>query len=110
MMGGGIEITGYTGPGADITIPDFIDGSPVLSIGYQAFYGNNNLTSVTISTFVTSIGEQAFYGSSLVSVWIGPYVSSIGRLAFQNCQTLLIIDLDPQNSTYSSANDSLSNS
>ncbi len=78
-MGGGIEITGYTGPGGDVTIPDFIDGMPIVSIGYQAFYGNNNLTSVTISTFVTSIGEQAFYASSLISVWIGPVSAASGH-------------------------------
>ena len=35
---------------------------PVTSIGYEAFYHCNGLTSVTIPNSVTSIGEYAFYG------------------------------------------------
>lgn len=34
----------------------------VVSIGYNAFYGCNGLTSVTIPNSVTSIGKYAFYG------------------------------------------------
>ena len=45
---GAITITGYTGPGGDVTIPSTINGLPVLSIGIFAFYHNGSLLSVTI--------------------------------------------------------------
>ena len=34
---GAITITGYTGPGGDVTIPDSVFGLPVTSIGVNAF-------------------------------------------------------------------------
>ena len=40
---GALTITGYTGPGGDVTIPANINGYPVTSIGDNAFY----LSSVT---------------------------------------------------------------
>ena len=36
-------ITGYTGPGGDITIPDTLGGYAVTSIGYSAFRGHSSL-------------------------------------------------------------------
>ena len=49
---GTITITGYTGPGGDVTIPDRINGLPVTSIGAYAFYGCTNLISVTIGNTI----------------------------------------------------------
>ena len=55
---GAITITGYTGPGGAVVIPDTTNGYPVTSIGYEAFY-ETSPTSVTIGTNVTSIGSYA---------------------------------------------------
>jgi hypothetical protein len=55
-----ISITGYTGPGGAVVIPDTINGLPVTTIGNNAFYNQSVLTGVTISRSVTSIGDQAF--------------------------------------------------
>ena len=63
--GTGITITGYSGEGGAITIPDEIDGLPVTSIGNFAFYLCTGLTSVTIPDSVTSIGYDAFAGCPL---------------------------------------------
>ena len=52
---GTITITGYTGPGGDVTIPDTINGLPVRSIGESAFAGCTSLTNVIIGNSVTSI-------------------------------------------------------
>src|SRR6266851_1726302 len=58
---GTITITGYSGPGGDVTIPDTITGLPVTSIGDSAFQYNTSLTNVTIGNSVTNIGNGAFY-------------------------------------------------
>src|SRR6266436_5113182 len=69
---GGIAITGYTGPGGAVTIPDTINGLPVTSIGDAAFFFNDTVTSVTIPNSVINIGVSAFYDCySLTSVTIG---------------------------------------
>ena len=60
--------------------------APVTTIGDNAFYCCDNLTSVTIPNSVTSIEDQAFYGcSSLTSVTIPDSVTSIGGHAFVGC-------------------------
>lgn len=123
---GTITITGYTGPGGAITIPVTIYGLPVSSIGALAFYGNTdvtsmtipgsvaeigyaafiacvNLTSVTISNGVTSIGEQAFNRcAGLTTIVIPNSVIYIGLNPFQYCQNLTSITVNDGNPTYSS--------
>jgi hypothetical protein len=89
---GVITITGYTGPGGDVTIPDMINGLPVTSIGVRAFLGPFVLTNVTIPNGVTSIGDSAFsYCTGLASVTIGNGV--IGDFAFDGCNGLTSITL-----------------
>ena len=67
-----------------ITIP-----SSVTSIGDSAFRECTSLTSVTIPNGVTYIGHYAFRECiSLTSITIPSSVTSIGNYAFQNCQHL----------------------
>ena len=56
---GAVTITQYTGSGGNVVIPGSISGYPVTSIGAQAFYDYDSLTSVTIANSVTSIGAKA---------------------------------------------------
>ena len=60
VYGGEAEITGYTGPGGDITIPTTLGGNPVTVIFVSAFAFCTSLTSVTIPNSVTTIGYSAF--------------------------------------------------
>ena len=85
---GAVTITGYTGSGGGVAIPDTINGYPVTTIGDGAFAGSA-LTSVTIPNSVTSIGQQAFNQcTSLRSVMMGNGVTNIGIFAFYYCGSL----------------------
>jgi hypothetical protein len=88
---GAITITGYTGPGGAVNIPDQINGLPVTSIGDSAFY-YCNLTKVRIGSSVTNMGAWAFaYCISLTSVTLGSSVTSIGDDAFAFCSSLTTV-------------------
>ena len=72
-----------------ITVTSFTVPSHVTSIGEKAFWGCENLTSIELPEILSSINDYAFaYCSSLVSVRIPSSVTSIGRFAFYNCQSL----------------------
>ena len=63
--------------------------SQVIEIGRSAFYGDNDLTSITIGNNIYKIGNNAFQDSSLESADIKNSVYFIGDHAFYNC-----LDLD----------------
>lgn len=80
----------------DIIIPgSIISGGvsySITSIGYCAFSGSSDLTSITITSSVKSIDSQAFAGcTGLTSITIPNSVTSISTLAFQNCSGLLSV-------------------
>ena len=130
---GTITITGYTGPGGAVTIPNVINGYPVTAIGFGAFFNCTSLTSVSIGTSVTSIGGRTFENctnltsitipdsvasigeltfagcDSLTNVWIGVNLTSIGSAAFDYCRSLTAITVDAFNSSYSSVDGVLFN-
>ena len=91
---GAITITGYTGSGGAVTIPDKIYGLPVTTIGTSAFYQCTNLTSVSIPNAVNSIGDSAFQScSNLIGVTIPDGVASIGVVAFRFCGRLAAVNV-----------------
>jgi hypothetical protein len=86
---GMVTITGYTGPGGPVVIPNKIDELPVVSIGGYAFQTNSVLTEVIIPDSVTAIGWWAFWScTNLTNVTIGEGVGTIGDGAFQGCHRL----------------------
>lgn len=89
-----ILIDGYHGNAPHVTIPDSIDGIPVVDIGNGAFHGRSELVSVTIPKSVKSIGHGAFEGcENLKTVKIEEGLTSIGLGAFENCKSLSGISL-----------------
>jgi hypothetical protein len=120
--GTNVTLTGYTGLGGSVQIPDSIAGMSVTSIGNQTFDGISSLTNITIPNSVTSIGNGAFsqciglksvvipksvlsvgtfafkHCLSLSSVAIGNNVNNIGQSAFENCSSLTSVTI-PENVT-----------
>lgn len=97
-----VNITGYSGSGGDLAIPDTLYGMPVASIGDYAFC-LCNLTSVTVPDSITGIGYGAFQQcASLTNVTLGAGVNSIGLRAFAYCDQMTSIQVDPANPVYSS--------
>ena len=80
-------INDYHGIYTDIVIPHSfeIDGKVnyITAIRYSAFY-SNNLTSVTISEGVETIGDGAFCLNKIVNINIPSSVKYIGSCAFNN--------------------------
>lgn len=69
----------------------------ITSIGDWAFWGEENLTSVTIATSVTTIGNYAFdCCHSLLSIQLPDTVTSIGDCSFRYCSALSSVNL-PRN-------------
>src|SRR6266404_728558 len=86
---GAITITGYSGPGGAVTIPDTINGLPVTGIGDQAYFTNSAITSVAIPNSITNIGDRSFFNcTSLTSANIPNSVTSIGAYAFAACYSM----------------------
>jgi len=89
-----VEITGYTGTGGAVIIPNTLGGFPVIIIGEWAFERSTKLTSITIPSSVTSIRGNTFMGcSGLVEVIVDEnninYSSQNGVL-FNKIKTKLI--------------------
>ena len=92
-------ITGYTGAETDITIPSMNGATVITTIGPSAFV-SQGITSVTIPSSITTIGDNAFGDCmSLVSVSIPSSVTTIGNGAFVNCYALTSITIPSSVST-----------
>jgi hypothetical protein len=81
-----ITITGYTGPGGTVTVPNTIQGLPVTTIATSSF-SQSGITNIIIPSSVTSLGG----------------VTSGGNSPFTGCSSLLAITVDVNNPYYSSS-------
>ena len=83
---GGVVLTKYTGNEADVTIPETLDGQPVVAVGDSAFQRSHVLRSVSIPSTVRAVGSNAFRECrNLRSVSLGSGVNAIGDAAFLGC-------------------------
>ena len=85
ITNGAVTITGYLGSDSNVTIPNTINGLPVTSIGSGAFYNNNNLVKLTISSNVVNIADNAFYGcTNLTGAYFQGNAPALGLNVFGN--------------------------
>lgn len=77
-----------------VEIPSDFNGLPVVKLEEGAFYGCNELQSVTIPDSVTAIGAGVFYEcKALTSVTLSQNLTTIADSAFAYCEALSAIDL-----------------
>lgn len=82
-------ITSCEKSAVSVTIPEEIEGKPVLQIAENAFYSHTELTDVTIPDTVRALGSRAFYGcSKLNHVQLPKYLLTIGSGCFMSCTSL----------------------
>ena len=94
---GNAVITGCTGTGTILEIPDTIDGYTVTAIADHAFWNHSELASVKLPKDLTTIGEQTFYGCSQITKLEFPEsLKEVGWQAFQDCSDLREINV-PKN-------------
>ena len=90
-------ITGYTGSGKDVIIPDYItmdsvNGEPevvkIVGVDKGAFAGNTDITSVKFGKYVTELPDSVFEGCTSLKSVEAPAVTKIGAKAFYGCTLL----------------------
>ncbi len=88
-----IYLVDYIGEETELTLPESYNGNNY-EINQYAFYKRNDITKVTISNSVTSIGAAAFYNCTLLTnITIPDSVTSIGYDAFSECTSLTSITI-----------------
>ena len=89
-----VWITGCSGSGQFLTIPDELDGYPVSAVGEYAFSGTQSLRSVTVPASVRTLGDYAFANCpALMSVKLSEGVRTLGDYAFAGCGFLMGVRL-----------------
>lgn len=89
----GMVITEYVGTATEVTIPDTLDGKPVVMIDVGAFAGLD-ITGVVIPDSVITLDDRVFdYCTQLESVTIGNGLNEIGVCTFHNCMSLTSITI-----------------
>lgn len=79
------------------------DGDIVVEIADNAFKNCNKIKGIEFSETIKRIGAYAFYGSNVREITIPSTVREIGNYAFAGCKYLEAIEVDEDNSNFSSS-------
>lgn len=94
VSNGEVMITQCKRDATNITIPEFINGFPVVTIKEYAFQSCNGLTELVIPDSVTYVGKSAFSRcGNLESVKIGDGLTTIEESTFIMCAKLSKVDI-----------------
>ena len=63
---GATILSKYFGEASEYEMLSEINGASVTQIGAYAFYGNNNLKTFTVPSYITHIGNDAFNGTNII--------------------------------------------
>jgi autotransporter-associated beta strand protein len=89
-IGGTAGLTGYSGAGGVVVLPELLGGLPVTWIGAGAFKNQTAITGLVLPAGLIQIGSEAFAGcTGLTSVILPASVTSVGDRAFADCPALL---------------------
>lgn len=89
-----VTITGYSGSDTELVFPSTLNGYKVKAIGSSTGNGvqganTDKITSVTVPSGVTSIGQYAFQNwTSLSSLNLPNSLKTIGNYAFKGCTSI----------------------
>lgn len=86
-------LIGYTGTETDVTVPGYFNGGCVSKVAASAFSGNTDITSVTFSKYVNTIGEGAFEGCKSLTSVSASGVTDIETEAFKGCSSLKTVSI-----------------
>lgn len=102
ICGGFIRVNRYTGVlqgyggtlTGDLVIPEAVESTRITAIASRAFYGCDEITSVTVPSSVESIGDEAFQSCLLMkSAKISEGVTTMGKDVFRYCYALSDVSL-----------------
>lgn len=94
---GEVSIEDYYGSESAIVLPDVYYDKPVTRVGECAFFGDDDIVSVTVPESITVIEDEAFsICDNLETVVLHSGVEMLGEGAFSHCKSLKSINL-PEN-------------
>ena len=94
VIDGENALCGYAGDADELTLPESYNGENYV-IGTNAFRWYTTLTSISIPSGVTKIGERAFDNcSSLTYISIPESITEISNDAFKGCEKLSCININ----------------
>ncbi len=91
---GAATVTGYTGAGGVVKVPDTLGGCPVVGVGDYAFLDCTALESMTLPASVQELGVGAFARcTGLTSMTIPDGVTHIPSELFMGCKALTSVNI-----------------
>lgn len=90
-------ITSASGYGQNVTVPNYVSykNSNVPVTHLENAFNGANISSITLPTTLTNIGNNAFSSTKLQSIEIPASVTSIGDYAFYYCKNLVSVTFAP---------------
>ncbi len=96
-------LTGYKGTDTVVSVPEICNGRAITGIGAAAFSGNENITSVTLSNYITTIEDGAFAGCTSLQSITAPSVTAIYENTFDGCVNLQTLDANAVTTIFKSS-------